>query len=1048
MASSVVEQSSLSNPFCARVRHMQIEFIVDFSSKRINGTVHYSVDVLDGTELRLDTNHLDVHSTSVAGLPVDVTFGPEVEPFGRPLIVPLADTPAGSSIIVSVTFSTTPESAAVQWLSPEQTAGKVQPYLFTQCQAIHARSLLPCQDTPSVKATYSATVEVPEPMCAVMSALPATPAFSAAPRSDWRVYSFHQPVPMASYLIALGVGNLASREVGPRTKVWAEPEVIDAASFEFSETETYVRTIESLLGPYVWGRYDLLMLPPSFPYGGMENPCMTFVTPTLLVGDRSLADVIVHEAAHSWTGNLVTNAVHNAFFLNEGWTMMVQRKVTSKLQASRGETTELAAFDFDALSGLHALEDSVSLFLSRGQAEFTKLVPDLSGVDPDDSFSSIPYEKGFCLLQYIQTIVGVGPFEAFMHDYIQTFKYKSITAGDFRRYTVDYFLEGRFALPRVSHSGTPVHSGACGPHRAEDNSLLAVLNDGAWPVPEAGVSTATAALARSHHSIDLSAVDWDAWFYGTGMPPVSLSYDHSESEAIDSHAVAWVYETPSAQAASASLTAGWGAHKWIAFCQRLVKISSDLLERSPQAVIRPAVLRTLDAVLRLSSSRNAEIRCLWGILSIRSGLQEHFPAVRSFLNEQGRMKFVRPLYRELLRSTLGRSLALDLFQQQGSAYHPICSKMIGVDIKKETATLPVDPTTLGQEGWVDKEPEPASAPSTIVKEADSIGPVAPPSPVPGLDLSPETGQDAVAPAAGPPPIALVYQDSILGEWTELEPAAPATVASAPLSVEAGDHVNADRLTELLAAAAVAAGVSGEGLTEATDFDELHSADLRRLLDEAAEELISGGSQPVLGEPKERDDEVVELEADEADGTVCDVADPQASSGAAEAGSLLDNLSSGPIIQLASEPVPDSTSARDGAQQGTPRVSHRTQSQAAASAVKMASPQVARKREQLLSAAKLREERGLSPAAAAWQARFAEGGESTSNLPVALANDDEGSNGPRSSSGSGVLGTATALMEKVDVAVPASYAGALATTAAIAMLGGAAAAAVWYLRRSR
>jgi leukotriene-A4 hydrolase len=147
---------------------------------------------------------------------VDVTFGPEVEPFGRPLIVPLADTPAGSSIIVSVTFSTTPESAAVQWLSPEQTAGKVQPYLFTQCQAIHARSLLPCQDTPSVKATYSATVEVPEPMCAVMSALPATPAFSAAQRSDWRVYSFHQPVPMASYLIALGVGNLASREVGPR----------------------------------------------------------------------------------------------------------------------------------------------------------------------------------------------------------------------------------------------------------------------------------------------------------------------------------------------------------------------------------------------------------------------------------------------------------------------------------------------------------------------------------------------------------------------------------------------------------------------------------------------------------------------------------------------------------------------------------------------------------------------------------------------------------------------------------------------------------------
>ncbi|XP_007939379.1 aminopeptidase B [Orycteropus afer afer] len=319
------------------------------------------------------------------------------------------------------------EGPGVCWLTPEQTAGK-KPFVYTQGQAVLNRAFFPCFDTPAVKYRYSALIEVPDGFTALMSA-------NTWEKRGPNKFFFQMCHPIPSYLIALAIGDLLSAEVGPRSRVWAEPCLIEAAKEEYSGViEEFLATGEKLFGPYVWGRYDVLFMPPSFPFGGMENPCLTFVSPCLLAGDRSLADIIIHEISHSWFGNLVTNANWSEFWLNEGFTMYAQRRISTTLFGAA--YTCLEAATGRALLRQHMDNTGEDHPLNKLRV---KIEP---GVDPDDTYNETPYEKGFCFVSYLAHLVGdQDQFDNFLKAYVDEFKFQSILADDFLEFYLDYFPE-------------------------------------------------------------------------------------------------------------------------------------------------------------------------------------------------------------------------------------------------------------------------------------------------------------------------------------------------------------------------------------------------------------------------------------------------------------------------------------------------------------------------------------------------------------------------------------------------------------------------------
>lgn len=397
------------------IRSIDLDLRVDFATHTLEGTARLVLDRPATGRLTLDGRGLAIAEVRDGN---DKLVEAHVEP-GDPI--------RGEKIVLALTgsvaeirYATAPEATALQWLEPAQTAGKVHPFVFTQCQAIHARTLVPCQDTPRVRITYTARLDIPEELQAVMAAR--TEARTVGPKPGRAYTRFEMPQPIPPYLLAFAVGDLTSRELGPRSRVWAEPSVVEAAAYEFADTDRMLTIAEGLLGPYDWDRFDLLVMPPSFPYGGMENPRLTFLTPTLIAGDRSLVSVVGHELAHSWTGNLVTNATMEHFWLNEGFTTFAERRI---LRALEGEV-QVSLQEALALQGLEA---DIARFGS--DHAMTQLRTRLEGVDPDEVYSRIPYEKGYLFLRRIEEAVGTEAFDRFLKAYIQTYRFRSITTDDF-----------------------------------------------------------------------------------------------------------------------------------------------------------------------------------------------------------------------------------------------------------------------------------------------------------------------------------------------------------------------------------------------------------------------------------------------------------------------------------------------------------------------------------------------------------------------------------------------------------------------------------------
>lgn len=476
-SADAVDIHSYAKPLEARVTNIALDLDVDFAASQVFGTATLDIQKkADAKEIVLDDKGLVIESIADGkGAALDHKVGAVDENLGAPLSIALR--PDTEKLVIK--YRSAPEAEALQWLKPEQTAGKKHPYLFSQGQSILNRTWIPTQDSPGIRQTWSATIRVPEPLTAVMSA----PVMGEkATENGKNVFKFDMDKPVAPYLIAIAVGDLQFRELGPRSGVWTEPAMLDKAAAELVDTEKMIDAAEKLFGPYKWGRYDMLVLPPSFPFGGMENPTLTFLTPTFIAGDKSLVSLIAHELAHSWSGNLATNATWADFWLNEGTTTYAERRIIEEIYGPKVAAQQVAL-------GIDAMNKGITDNGGAAGAD-TRLHIDLKGRHPDDGLTDIAYEKGAAFLRMLEANIGREKFDTFMRGWFERQSFKPVTSkmflADLREQVIkgDQALEDRLQLDRwVYEPGIPANSLPADPQvfEAVDQSIANFSTSGTPP---------------------------------------------------------------------------------------------------------------------------------------------------------------------------------------------------------------------------------------------------------------------------------------------------------------------------------------------------------------------------------------------------------------------------------------------------------------------------------------------------------------------------------------------------------------------------------------
>ncbi|KIO53686.1 hydrolase/aminopeptidase [Flavobacterium hibernum] len=425
-----IDEHSYSKPELAVVKHLDLDIKVDFDTQTISGKASWQIDnVSKGNEIIFDENTLNITKVTLGDDEKETKFelGKDMEFHGKPIHITIEP----NTTKVNIYYSTTKDAVALQWLKPEQTADKKKPFLFSQGESIWSRTWIPCQDSPGIRFTYNAKVTVPKDLLAVMSAV------NPQKKNDTGVYTFKQDKAIPSYLMAIAVGDIEFQSIDNRTGVYAEPSMLKKSAWEFAELGKMVVAAEKLYGPYRWGRYDVLVLPPSFPYGGMENPNLTFLTPGVIAGDRSLTSLLAHELGHSWSGNLVTNATWDDIWLNEGFTTYVEHRIGEAIFGKK-------EFDMQNVITRKELIDNVAEY--GDTSPDTRLKVSLTGRNPDDGISMIPYVKGYAFLRVIENAVGREKFDIFIKNYFDAHAFKSITTEDFLKYYNENLIKGDKAL--------------------------------------------------------------------------------------------------------------------------------------------------------------------------------------------------------------------------------------------------------------------------------------------------------------------------------------------------------------------------------------------------------------------------------------------------------------------------------------------------------------------------------------------------------------------------------------------------------------------------
>ena len=473
------DESSYAEPDKVVIKDIALDLKLDFDQKQIGGTATYTLEWKDknARQLVLDTRELDVAKVEAiaadgARSPLQFALATANKVFGSKLTIETPDQPAK----VEISYHTAPTASGLQWLEPSMTEGKKLPFMFSQSQAIHARSWVPLQDTPSVRFTYSAHV-VSRPDVMVLMSADNDP--KAARDGD---YTFSMPQPIPSYLLAIAAGDLVFEPISGRSGVWAEPTMVGKAAKEFEDTEKMIGAAEKLYGQYRWGRYDMLVLPPSFPFGGMENPRLTFATPTVIVGDKSLVSLVAHELAHSWSGNLVTNASWKDIWLNEGFTTYVQGRITEALYGKEMAEMERQIDQTDLLAEVKDMTP----------ADQALALPPLNERDPDEALSQVAYVKGSWFLEFLEQRFGREVFDPFLRGWFDDHAFQSANTDQF----VDYLQKN--LLPKK-------------PNAVTEAELKAWLDEPGIP------AFAAKAKSRSFSNVDTARIAWE----GTGTPPSS-----------------------------------------------------------------------------------------------------------------------------------------------------------------------------------------------------------------------------------------------------------------------------------------------------------------------------------------------------------------------------------------------------------------------------------------------------------------------------------------------------------------------------------------------
>ena len=465
------ELNTFSNYDIISQTNINVHFIVDFDNKKVDGEVTISFKALeDGEVIILDTKSLIIKSIKDnTGNELDFKLDNyyRLESHGVPLKI-YKEYSKDDTFDITIEYSTTKDCMAIDWLEPEQTSGGKYPFMYSQCQSILCREMLPIQDTPAVKMPVQISITVPEELIGLAAGL----FVEEINNGNNKTFIYALDIPIPSYLIAIAAGDIGSQNVSERCTIYAEKTVVEKAAWEFSDTEKFLKIAENYIGEYVWEQYNILVLPPSFPFGGMENPTLTFLTPSLIAGDKSLVSVVAHEISHSWTGNLVTNENWPDFWLNEGFTMFIERKILSS-----HKDKDMAKLD--AMVGLSDLKADIIAF---GESKsFSSLEPNLLGRNPDDAFNKVPYEKGFNLLYYLENKVNNDDiFQKFMRSYIDKFKKGVVKYMDFRTF-FETFIKNNV------------------------KDWEKILND----------------------------IDWDTWVFAPGFPPVENDFSNKYADEVD-----------------------------------------------------------------------------------------------------------------------------------------------------------------------------------------------------------------------------------------------------------------------------------------------------------------------------------------------------------------------------------------------------------------------------------------------------------------------------------------------------------------------------------